>query len=286
MAKHSSRSSGLKTTKNASPSTTTFSCRRSGFFKVARSARWATDPSKPVSLEDDGPDVFSTYLHCVYFDEVVIPTTSVPLSLMFRRLEEARQGEADQKFEALVSTYVLADKLRDPITANMVSDKILEVSHDTSKVPSAKAVTITYQSTTDRDPLRILLRDMCMYHSRTLPTGGDVSWPVEFLQDVVNKLMGHRNLSFEGHIFTREEAIAGRYHQTTSMAAQGRENHTDSDAVSDFTPRGAVVIDLDRFSPAQSVDFSFNGDLFARNALTESEFGDWLGTARQDDTFL
>lgn len=72
------------------------------------------------------------------------------------------------------------NQLRDPITANMVSDKILEVSHDTNKVPSAKAVTIAYQSTTNRDPLRILLRDMCMYHSRTLPTGGHVPWPVEF----------------------------------------------------------------------------------------------------------
>lgn len=69
------------------------------------------------------------------------------------------------------------------------------------------------------------------------------------------------------------------------MAARGRDNHTDSDAVSDFTPRGAVVIDLDRFPPARSVDFSFNGNLSVRNALTESEFGHWLEMAGQDDTF-
>jgi len=259
--------------------------RRSDFFKAARSARWATDPSKPVSLEDDEPDVFSTYLHCVYFDEVIIPRTSVPISLMFRQLEEARQGEADQKFEALVSTYVLADKLRDPITANMVSDKILEVSHDTSKVPSAKAVTIAYQSTTNRDPLRILLRDMCMYHGRTLPTGGDVSWPVEFLQDVVNKLMGNGNLSFEGHAFTRDEARAGRYHQTTSMAARGREYHIDLDAVSDFTPRHGAFQEIGALSPARSIVHTLDEHPFARNSLTESEFGDWLEMAGQDDTF-
>lgn len=39
---------------------------RSDFFKTARSSRW-TEPDKPTTLGDHDPEVFSTYLHRLYF---------------------------------------------------------------------------------------------------------------------------------------------------------------------------------------------------------------------------
>jgi hypothetical protein len=39
---------------------------RSEFFRAARSSRW-TKESKPTTLDDYNPEVFSTYLYCLYF---------------------------------------------------------------------------------------------------------------------------------------------------------------------------------------------------------------------------
>jgi hypothetical protein len=39
---------------------------RSEFFKAARSSRW-TQSDQPTTLEDHDFDIFSTYLHCLYF---------------------------------------------------------------------------------------------------------------------------------------------------------------------------------------------------------------------------
>lgn len=41
--------------------------KRSEFFRVARSPEWLVDPSKPVDLQDDDPEVFSAYMNCAYF---------------------------------------------------------------------------------------------------------------------------------------------------------------------------------------------------------------------------
>jgi hypothetical protein len=41
---------------------------RSLFLKAARKPEWlAEDPRKPINLEDEDPEVFQAYLHCVYF---------------------------------------------------------------------------------------------------------------------------------------------------------------------------------------------------------------------------
>lgn len=190
---------------------------RSGLFKAARSARWATDPSKPVSLEDDDPEVFSTYLHCVYFNEVVLPKASDLHPF------EICEQEVHQDFEALVSTYVLADKLRDPITANIVTDEILRVCHETHRIPSAKAVTIAYESTTKEDVLRLLLRDIFTQHSNSLPPDSDTPWHTEFLQEMVNELLRKPSRRLHDLDSTRTKAQRGLYHQKTSTAAQSQE---------------------------------------------------------------
>lgn len=40
--------------------------KRSNFFKAARSSLW-TKPDVPTTLDDHDPEVFSTYLHCLYY---------------------------------------------------------------------------------------------------------------------------------------------------------------------------------------------------------------------------
>lgn len=65
----------------------------------------------------------------------------------------------DQQTETLVKLYLLADKLRDTMTANKTIDELVRFSEEVGRNPSAAAITLTYTSTVHGNPLRRLLRD-------------------------------------------------------------------------------------------------------------------------------
>lgn len=89
-------------------------CKRSTFFKAASSQRWSNGP---VELPDDLPQVFETFLYCVYKDQVPTEAPDPP----YEEVVVADQ-QPTQAHRHLVRVYVLADKLGDITTANLVME--------------------------------------------------------------------------------------------------------------------------------------------------------------------
>jgi hypothetical protein len=126
---------------------------RSEFFRAARSAAWKKDAQEPTTLnnDDDTPEVFASYMRCVYLGLVT------PIS---------DDGDLTHDWDtSLVGLYVLADKLDDLTTANLVIDRLVSLSDETDLLLSSPAVNLVYSSTTSGSPLRALIRDQFVYEA-------------------------------------------------------------------------------------------------------------------------
>lgn len=108
--------------------------------------RWAS--AKPAVLADDDPAVFVDYARCVYFNKTL------------ERPAYYGNEESGGHLVRQVKLWLLADKLDDPMTANLVTDNIVGYSLETSLAPNPKAVNFAYNSTDYDSPLRKALRDI------------------------------------------------------------------------------------------------------------------------------
>ena len=103
----------------------------------------------------------------------------------------ARSGLADTGSEALIKLYLLADKLQDFATANIIMDQLIKFVAETGEIPKHGPTSLAYNSSACSNPLRALLRDYWVYHMPTdvadhLKTNNS---PKDFLQDVATELM-------------------------------------------------------------------------------------------------
>jgi hypothetical protein len=132
---------------------------RSKFLRVARQQcdRW-WQYNKARMLVDEDPQVFSAYLYTVYF------------GLESTREQIASDGpgtatktvskEKDvKKAKFLTDLHLLADKLRDPTTANLVIDELISVIDRSEELVQEIAVKV-YVSAKSDSPLRRLVRDL------------------------------------------------------------------------------------------------------------------------------
>ncbi|KAK3642403.1 hypothetical protein LTR56_010756 [Elasticomyces elasticus] len=108
---------------------------RSPFFKAAVAERWNTDPAKGIELPDDKPTVFASYLQCLYLGTV--------------------HTEEDE--EEVYNIYILADKLGDLTSANVVMDFIVKWHTTDNVVPSMESVGYAFQHTAATSKLRQVL---------------------------------------------------------------------------------------------------------------------------------
>ncbi|KAK4901535.1 hypothetical protein LTR27_001307 [Elasticomyces elasticus] len=114
---------------------------RSGFFKAAVSSRWsAGGDGKSVKLGDEDPLVFAKYLECLY-------TSTVHMD----------DAVSDQR-EA-IELYVLADKLGDLKSANIIIDRIMAWIDQTEIIPGVSCVAYALANSTEKSQLRRLLVD-------------------------------------------------------------------------------------------------------------------------------
>lgn len=118
---------------------------RSKFLEAATSSRWASSTKKPVDLTDHEPEAFASYMQCVYHGSVVVP--------------ELPKHAGRFCLEGLVTLYLLADKLNDFITTNLVTDEIIRMSEELREIPNMACVTLAFNSTVVGSPLRRLCRD-------------------------------------------------------------------------------------------------------------------------------
>lgn len=125
-------------------------CRRSAFFKAARSTCW-TDAKKPTKLPGDQPAVFAAYLTCVY-------TNKVPV---------LKEWEED------FALYVLADKLQDTVSANLIMDSITDQITQ-SFVPDVPTMGHAFDDTHENSSLRKLMVHVAVHqHSEQMFVVGE-----------------------------------------------------------------------------------------------------------------
>jgi hypothetical protein len=134
-------------------------CARSPFFAAACSERWIESKSKSIELPEDDPDVFDIYLHCVYTNCVDVGDTEEAL--------ESEDGfdEHERECLRLLNTYILADKVGDVITSNMVIDEIILMSEETDLLPSSKVTGIAASTAPPETPIYQLYLDFYVYEA-------------------------------------------------------------------------------------------------------------------------
>lgn len=163
---------------------------RSSFFKAARKPEWLTDPTKPTDLQDEEPEVFSRYMNCVYFGIKAFQLSeNIPKDDRDDKERDDKLGsdaflcsEAEhaavykeepgsnycdylrQCFRILIDLYLLADRLRDLKTANLVMDELVRFGNEGESY-SDEIIRRVYGSTVHGNPLRKLMRDDCVYET-------------------------------------------------------------------------------------------------------------------------
>jgi hypothetical protein len=104
---------------------------------------------------------------------------------------EAINRLSDAGSKALIKLYLLADKLQDLTTANMVMDELMDFVAKAAQIPRYTPTSLAYNSTAGSNPLRALLRDYWIYQ---MPNdGADLlkanNFPKDFLRDVAAEFM-------------------------------------------------------------------------------------------------
>lgn len=95
----------------------------------------------------------------------------------------------------LVRLYVLADKLEDLKSANMIMDRLLDFNNESVVlIPLDTITSWVYEHTPSRSRLRTLLRDICIYEPGLdfLDTRGEEELPYELLSEITRE---HRRLT-------------------------------------------------------------------------------------------
>ncbi|KAK3642402.1 hypothetical protein LTR56_010755 [Elasticomyces elasticus] len=117
---------------------------RSHFCKAATSERWSASGSQALKLPADDPDVFSGYLRCLYKD--------------FVDIEDISKNQ-----EQVINIYVLADKLGDATSKNIITDKYAEWSDSAYKIPDVELVNHAFNNTANNSQLRRMFVDFYVH---------------------------------------------------------------------------------------------------------------------------
>jgi hypothetical protein len=164
---------------------TTVFTERSEFLRAARKPEWLdNNPNKPVDLEDEDAEVFSTYVNCVYFGSEILQHYADDMASLSKSDLIERDEEVDAAFSALIRVYQIADKLRDLITANMVIDEIMKFEDALERIPGDETVALVYRYTPEQNPLRLLMRDYWFHDMQASSAGRMDDLPHDFFKDV------------------------------------------------------------------------------------------------------
>ncbi|OQO14702.1 hypothetical protein B0A48_00083 [Cryoendolithus antarcticus] len=169
---------------------------RSTFLRAARSQHWATDETI-TDLTDEKPKIFEAYLHCIYRDEV------------------NKHYKSNHAHQPLFELYVLADKLEDAKTANVIIDEIVERSKDIL-IPTATEARYVYTHSVTGSPLRMLLVDLLVHEWDGVAEKSRI-FPKQLLLDAMSEYARIQVECAEAEVVaafttTLQEQDYGRYH--------------------------------------------------------------------------
>lgn len=129
---------------------------RSELFREACEKAWDKNSKcwsgEPIRLVNDSPKGFADYARFVYFGDI----PEAPSYSEFNYMPQAH-------FSRQIQLYVLAERLRNLRTANLISDEIYTYSRDLCDMPGRDVINEAYGSTQPGSLLRALLRDMMIY---------------------------------------------------------------------------------------------------------------------------
>jgi hypothetical protein len=97
-----------------------------------------------------------------------------------------------QCFLMLAEVYLLADRLQDLGTADLLIDEFKRFANAEHVTPEARITRLVYDSTIHGHPFRKLIRDYCICETH----GGDhmdvylSGWPLELTRDVTAEFLG------------------------------------------------------------------------------------------------
>jgi hypothetical protein len=169
---------------------------------------WLKDTTTPADLQDEDPEVFSMYLRCVYFGKDALDTDveakkekeqsedeyeepgpdsfELPNTPRDEEVDLLMEDAVDKHIEKLVKLSILADKLGDPTTTNIVMDELVRFCDKHQTNPVYRAVRLAYDSTTHSNPLRKFMRDSYLHEC-----DGDaynylntIDLPADFFRDI------------------------------------------------------------------------------------------------------
>jgi hypothetical protein len=186
---------------------------------------------KLVTLENQDPELFQEYVHCLYFgpqalrqwaQASVVKTEGNPVG----NTRDEKQAAADLVFEQLIGLYTLAANLVDFKTANMVVGEIVRASDLLGRIPAQRPLSLAYASTTRGSPLRSLLRDFWIYQAALTETDTErlrtADFPAECVQDIAIEMLriGQRDSDDFDQAF-KEVCVFNmcRYHQHDELHA-------------------------------------------------------------------
>jgi hypothetical protein len=189
---------------------------RSEFFRAARKPEWlGRNPKKPVDLEDEDPEVFNGYMNCVYVGKGSLKHY---VDAVQSCSEVDRNNNVNAGFNELIQVYLLADKLQDLSTANMIIEEIKQFSDNVDRVPSDGCYTYVYSNTTPHNPLRKLMRDFWMHEMNPAHHRSADDLPRALMEDILLEFMRIKDQDWNAIVhnaFTRVHTKIDRcyYHQ-------------------------------------------------------------------------
>jgi hypothetical protein len=201
---------------------------RSEFFKGAQSDGYG-GADKPTILADESPSTFKKYTRYVYFG--VTPEEPKYQNSMISRVYNKPAHFGNQ-----IGLYLLADRLGDHKTANLMTDEIYTYSCLVEEQHEKQDVNLVYRSTEPDNLLRALLRDMMIYH------GHPDDWPNEslrgydyrFRDDLLLKFMDLRGVKefctevLEKMVASCEYHIHGKHEKCAQSPSIGVEEQIET----------------------------------------------------------
>jgi hypothetical protein len=103
--------------------------------------------------------------------------------------EANRVNKANFGFQQLIRVYLLADRLQDLVTTNVVIDEIMRFSDISGRIPCSDNFNHVYDHTTPHSPLRALMRDFWIYEMDEEYDQALDALPKDFMHDVLREFL-------------------------------------------------------------------------------------------------
>jgi hypothetical protein len=123
--------------------------------------------SEAIELPEDDPYIFDTYLGCLYkgnIDLACIYKDKIDIGDL-TQADTKEQSEIEAVYHHLLQPHVLADKLLDVITANLIMDAMIYLGHSARVIPLPALVKLALDVLPKKSPVSRHLLDTFIHEA-------------------------------------------------------------------------------------------------------------------------